>query len=103
QFQVGIITFDMFLNVTYLAIVTHLQELEELIARDLYISSDQVKNNLNKVLVTEFDNVHGNIMMLVSVVQVIIARRLIEHHPQLPNTFGSYSEVVRWNVEPIKK
>ncbi|KAG0464410.1 hypothetical protein HPP92_020479 [Vanilla planifolia] len=104
QFQVGIITFDMFLNVTYLAIVTHLQELEELIARDLYISSDQVhlaklmsKGNGSLLKWNIFPA--GNSDFIANGAAIVIIARLTEHQFQLPNTFGSY-EVVRWNVEP---
>ncbi|KAG0465847.1 hypothetical protein HPP92_020011 [Vanilla planifolia] len=104
QFQVGIITFDMFLNVTYLAIVTLLQELEELIARDLYISSDQVhlaklmsKGNGSLLKWNIFPA--GNSDFIANGAAIVIIARLTEHQFQLPNTFGSY-EIVRWNVEP---
>ena len=43
QFRVGVITFDMFLNISYVDLVPHIKELAELIANELEVASDQVE------------------------------------------------------------
>ena len=39
----GVITFDMFLTISFVDLVPHIKELAELIANELEVASDQVE------------------------------------------------------------
>jgi 2C-methyl-D-erythritol 2,4-cyclodiphosphate synthase len=51
EFDVGLITVDMSINVTYPNLKPHLHELAELIAKELEIDSSQVYKNVCNFLV----------------------------------------------------
>ncbi|PKA59883.1 Aspartic proteinase-like protein 2 [Apostasia shenzhenica] len=104
QLQIGIIYFDMFLNVAYSALTSHIKELEELIARDLEVNSLQVhllkftsKGNGTLLKWAIFPASPSD--SISNIIALAIISRLTEHRFRLPETFGSY-EVIQWNVEP---
>ncbi|KAK8949664.1 Aspartic proteinase Asp1 [Platanthera zijinensis] len=104
QIQVGIITFDMFLNLTYRALLPHLKELEVLVAHDLNITSYQVHlveftGQGNGTLIKWAISPAATSDFISNTTAMGIIARLTEHRFRLPETFGSY-EVVQWNVEP---
>ncbi|XP_020580198.1 aspartic proteinase nepenthesin-2-like [Phalaenopsis equestris] len=104
QIQIGIITFDMYLNLTYSALQPHWKELEELIAHDLDVMSYQVhlmkltiKGNGTLIKLAIFPADTSDFISNTTAMGIIA--RLTEHRFRLPETFGSY-EVVHWNFEP---
>lgn len=104
QIQIGIITFDMFLNLTYSALLPHSKELEEFIAHDLNITSYQVHlveltSQGNGTLIKWAISPAGTSEFISNSTAMGIIAHLTEHRFRLPETFGSY-EVVQWNVGP---
>ncbi|KAI0523479.1 hypothetical protein KFK09_005874 [Dendrobium nobile] len=104
QIQIGIITFDMFLNLTYSALLPHSKELEELIAHDLDVKSYQVHlmkltSQGNGTLIKLAIFPAGTSDFISNTTAMGIITRITEHRFRLPETFGSY-EVVHWNFEP---
>uniref|UniRef100_A0A0D9X119 Peptidase A1 domain-containing protein n=1 Tax=Leersia perrieri TaxID=77586 RepID=A0A0D9X119_9ORYZ len=73
EFDVGLITVDMSINVTYPDLKPHLHELAELIAKELEIDSRQG-----------------------------IIYRLTQRRVQLPENLGSY-QLLEWNVQPLPR
>lgn len=104
QIQIGIITFDMFLNLTYSALLPHSKELERLIAHDIDVKPYQVhlmklssKRNGTLIKLAVFPS--GTSDFISNTTAMGIIARLTEHRFRLPETFGSY-QVVHWNFEP---
>ncbi|WOL00571.1 hypothetical protein Cni_G09284 [Canna indica] len=104
QFRVGVITFDMYLNITYMDLVPHLKELSELISNELDVDSQQVHlmnhtNNGNGTLIRWAIFPAGSASSFTSTTAMGIISRLTEDRVHLPQNFGSY-KLVEWNVEP---
>ncbi|CAD5182531.1 unnamed protein product [Musa acuminata subsp. malaccensis] len=104
QFRVGVITFDMFLNISYVDLVPHIKELAELIANELEVASDQVHfmnntNNGNGTLIRWAIFPEGSSSSFSNSTAMGIISRLTEHRVRLPENFGSY-KLVEWNLEP---
>ncbi|KAG0545633.1 hypothetical protein BDA96_02G378400 [Sorghum bicolor] len=107
EFDVGLITVDMSINVTYPNLKPHLHELAELIAKELEIDSSQVRvmnitSQGNSTLIrwgifpAESDNAMSNATAMG------IIYRLTQHHVQLPENLGSY-QLLEWNVQPLPR
>lgn len=104
QIQVGLITFDMSLNVPYSDIMPHVTELTELIAHELEVDTNQVKllnssreGNSSLLRWAVFPARSSSYMSNTTATGIIA--RLIEHRVNLPKTFGSY-QLREWKVEP---
>lgn len=107
EFDVGLITVDMSINVTYPNLKPHLHELAELIAKELDIDSRQVRvmnvtSQGNSTLIKWgiFPAGHSNSMTNTTAMGIIY--RLTQHHVQLPENLGSY-QLLEWNVQPLSK
>ncbi|KAG1366851.1 aspartic proteinase-like protein 2 [Cocos nucifera] len=103
-FQVGLITFDMSLNVTYEDLEPHVSELAELIAHELELSSHQIQlmnitSKGNGTLIRWAIFPAGSADFISNTTAMGIISRLTEHRLRLPENFGSY-QLVEWNVEP---
>ncbi|XP_072973861.1 aspartic proteinase 36-like [Typha angustifolia] len=104
QLEVGLINFDMSINVTYAELVPHITELAALIAHELEIDLDQVhvmnitsKGNYTLIKWAIFPA--GSAKFMSNKTAMAIIYRLTEHRIHLPDNFGSY-QLLEWNVEP---
>ncbi|CAN6176058.1 unnamed protein product [Urochloa humidicola] len=107
EFDVGLITVDMSINVTYPNLKPHLHELAELIAKELEIDSRQVRvmnvtSQGNSTLIRWgiFPAGPDNAMSNTTAMGIIY--RLTQHHVQLPENLGSY-QLLEWNVQPLSR
>jgi hypothetical protein len=107
EFDVGLITIDMSINVTYPNLKPHLHELAELIAKELEIDSRQVRvmtvtSQGNSTLIRWgiFPAGPDNAMSNATAMGIIY--RLTQHHVQLPKNLGSY-QLLEWNVQPLTR
>ncbi|KAL6856221.1 hypothetical protein ACP4OV_019023 [Aristida adscensionis] len=107
DFDVGLITVDMSINVTYPDLKPHLHELAELIAKELEIDSRQVRvmnvtSQGNSTLIRWgiFPAESANAMSNATAMGIIY--RLTQHHVQLPENLGSY-KLLEWNVQPLSR
>ncbi|KAF8664314.1 hypothetical protein HU200_054864 [Digitaria exilis] len=107
EFDVGLITVDMSINVTYPNLKPHLHELAELIAKELEIDSRQVRvmnvtSQGNSTLIRWgiFPAGPDNAMSNATAMGIIY--RLTQHHVQLPENLGSY-QLLEWNVQPLSR
>ncbi|KAG2638115.1 aspartic proteinase CDR1-like [Panicum virgatum] len=107
EFDVGLITIDMSINVTYPNLKPHLHELSELIAKELEIDSRQVRvmnvtSQGNSTLIRWgiFPAGPDNAMSNTTAMGIIY--RLTQHHVQLPENLGSY-QLLEWNVQPLTR
>uniref|UniRef100_A0A9I9DMM2 Aspartic proteinase CDR1-like n=1 Tax=Cucumis melo TaxID=3656 RepID=A0A9I9DMM2_CUCME len=104
ELQIGRITFEILLNKSYTDLEPHITELSDHIAQELNVSHSQVlllnftmrgNDSLIKLAIIPYGSSeifsHATVNTIIS--------KIVEHHMQLPPTFGSY-QVVRWNVEP---
>ncbi|XP_008790631.1 aspartic proteinase 39-like [Phoenix dactylifera] len=104
QFQIGLITFDMSLNITYEDLKSHVSELAELIAHELELDSHQIHlmditSKGNDTLIRWAIFPEGSADFFSNTTARGIISRLTEHRLRLPENFGSY-QLVEWNVEP---
>ncbi|XP_009395627.1 aspartic proteinase 36-like [Musa acuminata AAA Group] len=104
HFEIGLITFDMTLNITYAKLLPHTEELAELIAHELEVDKNQVhlinitsEGNGTLMRWSIFPAGSSNFFSNTTVMDII--SRLTEHRVHLPEDFGSY-QLVEWNVEP---
>ncbi|OEL19813.1 Aspartic proteinase-like protein 2 [Dichanthelium oligosanthes] len=107
EFDVGLITVDMSINVTYPNLKPHLHELAELLAKELEIDSRQVRvinvtSQGNSTLIRWgiFPAGPDNAMSNATAMGIIY--RLTQHHVQLPENLGSY-QLLEWNVQPLSR
>ncbi|KAH7652450.1 Aspartic peptidase A1 family protein [Dioscorea alata] len=103
QFQVGRITFDMLLNVSYLDLVPHIKQLTELIGRELEVDVHQVhlvnftsKGNTTWLKWGIFPAGPADIFSNTTALEIISR---LEGHFRLPVNYGSY-QLGDWKVEP---
>lgn len=102
QFQVGLVTFDMFLSANYSELAPHLMEFRDLIANNLDVNASQVE------LVNLRSDGNGSLarwsIMPGSVVSnaraMAFISNLTEHRVHFPDKFGSY-KLVEWRVKPL--
>ncbi|XP_042452749.1 aspartic proteinase nepenthesin-2-like [Zingiber officinale] len=104
QFKIGLIAFEMSLNITYADLLPHTMELAVLIANELGIDTNQVhlvnimsEGNTTRLRWEIFPNGSSNYFSSSAATNII--SRLTEHQVHLPENFGSY-QLVGWNVEP---
>lgn len=107
QIQVGIIIFDLSLNVTYSEVATHLKELAELIAHDLEVNTHQLQllkfsSEGNSTLIKWAVLPAGSANSISNTTALGIIARLTEHRVHLPKNFGSY-QLREWKVGPPSK
>uniref|UniRef100_A0A0E0QAN2 Peptidase A1 domain-containing protein n=1 Tax=Oryza rufipogon TaxID=4529 RepID=A0A0E0QAN2_ORYRU len=107
EFDVGLITVDMSINVTYPNLKPHLHELAELIAKELDIDSRQVRvmnvtSQGNSTLIRWGIFPAGPSNSMTNTTAMGIIYRLTQHHVQLPENLGSY-QLLEWNVQPLSK
>ncbi|KAM5576706.1 aspartic proteinase 36-like [Rosa sericea] len=105
--QIGHITFDMSLNISYSDLKPHITELGEFIAQELDINTSQVNlvkfsssgnHSFIKWDITPADSTD----YISNTTAVAIVSRLAEHRLQFPVMFGSY-QLIDWRVEPKAK
>lgn len=103
EFDVGLITLYMSINVTYPNLKPHLNELAELLAKELEIDSRQVQvmnvtaqGNSTLIRWDIFPAGSSNSMSNATAMDIIY--RLTQHHVQLPEHLGSY-QLLEWNVQ----
>ncbi|GJN11155.1 hypothetical protein PR202_ga29327 [Eleusine coracana subsp. coracana] len=107
DFDVGMITVDMSINVTYPNLKPHLHELAELIAKELDIDSRQVRvmnvtSQGNSTLIRWGIFPAGSDNAMSNSTAMGIISRLTQHHVQLPENLGSY-QLLEWNVQPLPR
>ncbi|KAJ4963435.1 hypothetical protein NE237_023374 [Protea cynaroides] len=107
KFQIGIIMFDMSLNIKKSDLVPQLTELAEFIAKDLEINNTQVHllnftGEGNDSLIRWAIFPAGSADYISNSTAMSIISRLTEHRLHLPDTFGNY-KLVEWKVEPARK
>uniref|UniRef100_A0A0E0LMX0 Peptidase A1 domain-containing protein n=1 Tax=Oryza punctata TaxID=4537 RepID=A0A0E0LMX0_ORYPU len=107
EFDVGRITVDMSINVTYPNLKPHLHELAELIAKELDIDSRQVRvmdvtSQGNSTLIRWGIFPAGPSDSMSNTTAMGIIYRLTQHHVQLPENLGSY-QLLEWNVQPLSR
>ncbi|XP_077233719.1 aspartic proteinase Asp1-like [Tasmannia lanceolata] len=107
QFRIGLITFDMSLDIKYPDLVPHISELTEHIAQELELNTSQVhllssSSEGNGSLVRWGIYPGGSSDYISNTTAKSIILRLTDHRVRLPDTFGSY-QVVEWKVEPPLK
>ncbi|XP_022149435.1 aspartyl protease family protein 1-like isoform X2 [Momordica charantia] len=107
ELQVGRITFEILLNISYEDLEPHITELSDLIAQELNVSYSQVRllnftMQGNDSLIQLAIIPGGSSEFFSHATATTIIAQIVEHHMQLPPTFGSY-QVVQWNVEPLIK
>ncbi|ONK59932.1 uncharacterized protein A4U43_C08F12430 [Asparagus officinalis] len=107
QIEVGLITFDMSLNVSYSNLMPHITELAEHIAHELEVDAHQVKfmnfsRQGNSTLIRWVIFPAGPSDYISNTTAMGIIARLTEHRVRLPETFGSY-QLLEWKVEPPSK
>jgi len=108
EFDVGLITVYMSINVTYPNLKPHLHELAELLAKELEIDSRQVRvmnvtgqGNSTLIRWEIFPAGSSNAMSNATAMGIIY--RLTQHHVQLPENLGSY-KLLEWNVQqPVSR
>ncbi|WOL17655.1 aspartic proteinase nepenthesin-1-like [Canna indica] len=107
HFEIGLITFDMSLNITYAELLPHTKELAELIAHELQMDTNQVhlinitsKGNSTLLRWAIFPAGSSGYFSNTTVMDII--SRLTEHRVHLPENFGSY-KLIEWNIEPPSK
>uniref|UniRef100_A0ACD5YRF2 Uncharacterized protein n=1 Tax=Avena sativa TaxID=4498 RepID=A0ACD5YRF2_AVESA len=108
EFDVGLITVYMSINVTYPNLKPHLQELADLLAKELEIDSRQVQvmnvtgqGNSTLIRWEIFPAGSSNAMSNATAMGIIY--RLTQHHVQLPENLGSY-KLLEWNVQqPVSR
>ncbi|KAG6513430.1 aspartic proteinase 36-like [Zingiber officinale] len=104
HFEIGLITFDMSLNITYAELLPHKKELAVLIAHELGVNTNQVhlinitsEGNTSRVRWEIIPD--GSSSYFSSSTAMTIISRLTEHQVHLPENFGSY-QLVEWNIVP---
>ncbi|KAL5197390.1 hypothetical protein ABZP36_000902 [Zizania latifolia] len=107
EFDVGLITVDMSINVTYSNLKPHLHELAELIAKELEIDSRQVRvmnvtSQGNSTLIRWGIFPAGSSNSMSNATAMGIIYRLTQRHVQLPENLGSY-KLLEWNVQPLSR
>ncbi|KAK3125565.1 hypothetical protein QOZ80_7BG0606660 [Eleusine coracana subsp. coracana] len=107
DFDVGMITVDMSINVTYPNLKPHLHELAELIAKELDIDSRQVRvmnvtSQGNSTLIRWGIFPAGSDNAMSNSTAMGIISRLTQHQVQLPENLGSY-QLLEWNVQPLPR
>ncbi|KAF3438828.1 hypothetical protein FNV43_RR17103 [Rhamnella rubrinervis] len=105
--QIGEITFDMSLNISYTELKPHTTELVECIAHELHVNTSQVRllnftSSGNGSLITWAITPAGSAEDISNRTAMSIIAQLAEHRLQLPATFGNY-KLVGWHVEPKPK
>ncbi|XP_050365303.1 aspartic proteinase 36-like [Argentina anserina] len=105
--QIGHITFDISLNISYLDLKPHITELSEFIAQELDVDTSQVNlvkfsssgnHSFMKWDITPADSTD----YMSNTTAVAIISRLAEHRLQFPVMFGNY-KLIGWKVEPKAK
>lgn len=104
QIQVGLITFELSLNVSYSDLMPQVKELIKLIAIDLEVDAHQVKlmnfsGEGNNTLMSWAIFPAGSSDYISNTTAMGIITRLTEHRVRLPESFGSY-RLLEWKVEP---
>jgi len=108
EFDVGLITVYMSINVTYPNLKPHLHELAELLAKELEIDPRQVRlmnvtGQGNSTLIRWDISPAGSSNAMSNATAMGIIYRLTQHHVQLPQNLGSY-QLLEWNVQqPISR
>ncbi|KAG8099479.1 hypothetical protein GUJ93_ZPchr0013g35632 [Zizania palustris] len=107
EFDVGLITVDMSINVTYSNLKPHLHKLAELIAKELEIDSHQVRvmnvtSQGNSTLIRWGIFPAGSSNSMSNATAMGIIYRLTQRHVQLPENLGSY-KLLEWNVQPLSR
>lgn len=105
ELQIGRITFEISLNISYTDLEPHITELSDHIAHELNVSHAQIlllsftmKGNDSLIHLAILPN--GSSKFFPHATATTIISLIVEHRMQLPPTFGSY-QVLRWNVEPL--
>ncbi|KAI5417968.1 hypothetical protein KIW84_042557 [Lathyrus oleraceus] len=105
-FQIAQITVVLSFNISYGDMKPHLTELAGLIAHELDVNTSQIQllnftsfgnDSLSRWAITP--RPHADYFSNTAVMSII---GRLEHHMELPNTFGSY-KLIDWNVEPLSK
>ncbi|CAN6562891.1 unnamed protein product [Malus baccata var. baccata] len=105
--EVGKITFDMSLNISYSDLKPHITELAEYIAQELEVNTSQV--HLLKFTTSGNDSLvkwaifpAASTDSISNTTGLDIIFKLSEHRLKFPVMFGTY-ELLRWHVEPKDK
>ncbi|KAK9228367.1 hypothetical protein WN944_021317 [Citrus x changshan-huyou] len=105
--QIGRITFDMFLSISYSDLRPHIPELADSIAQELDVNTSQVhllnfmsKGNNSFIAWAVFPSGSANYISNATALRII--SRLAEHRVHIPDTFGNY-KLLQWNIEPQVK
>ncbi|XP_022985603.1 aspartic proteinase nepenthesin-1-like [Cucurbita maxima] len=103
--QIGRITFDILLNISYKHLEPHITHLSDHIAQELNVSHSQVRllnftmrGNHSLIQLAILPN--GSSEFFSHATATTIISLIVEHHMKLPPRYGSY-QVIRWNVEPL--
>ncbi|CAK8562494.1 unnamed protein product [Lathyrus sativus] len=105
-FQIAQITIALSFNISYGDMKPHLTELAGLIAHELDVNTSQIQllnftssgnDSLSRWAITP--RPHAEYFSNTTVMSII---GRLEHHMELPNTFGNY-KLIDWNVEPLSK
>ncbi|KAJ4815318.1 Eukaryotic aspartyl protease family protein [Rhynchospora pubera] len=104
EIEIGMITFDMSINVTYKTLKPHLPEVAKYIAKELDIDVHQVEmvnatSKGNYTLIRWAIWPAGSNKFMSNATAMEIINRLTEHRVQLPESLGSY-QLLEWNVAP---
>ncbi|KAG9440280.1 hypothetical protein H6P81_020445 [Aristolochia fimbriata] len=104
EFRVGVITFDMSLDVKYTDLVPQVTKLAEYIAQELEVKTYQVKllnftSEGNGTLLQWGVFPAGSSNYISNTRAKKIISRLTEHSVRLPDSFGRY-QLVKWKIEP---
>jgi hypothetical protein len=104
EIEIGMITFDMSINVTYETLKPHLPEIAKYIAKELEIDFHQVEmvnatSKGNYTLIRWAILPAGSNKFMSNATAMEIINRLTEHRVQLPENLGSY-QLLEWKVAP---
>lgn len=105
--QIGHITFEMSLNISYSDLKPRITELGEFIAQELDVNTSQVSlmkftSSGNHSFIKWSISPAASTDYISNTTAVGIISRLAEHRLQFPVMFGSY-ELIGWSVEPKAK
>ncbi|XP_038902862.1 aspartic proteinase CDR1-like isoform X1 [Benincasa hispida] len=105
ELQIGRITFEILLNISYTDLEPHITELSDHIAHELNVSHSQVlllnftmRGNDSLIQLAILPNEPSEFFSHATAITIISL--IVEHHMQLPPTFGSY-QVLQWKIEPL--
>lgn len=107
QFNIGSISFDLYININFSDMIPYVGELSSLIAHDLEVNVSQVhmqnfKSAGNGSLVRWIISPTGSTEYFSEETARGIISRLANHQVHLPESFGNY-QLINWNFEPQSK